>query len=74
MDRAMLLDHLALAERHVVEGRRHVSSQRERIAQMERNGEDTTRSCELLATFLSMQEQHEEDLGRVRAELAKAMA
>jgi hypothetical protein len=40
MDRATLLDHLAQAERHAVEGNRHLARQERLIAQLDRQGHD----------------------------------
>jgi hypothetical protein len=41
MDRALLLQHLAQAERHVAEGEQHLLRQEELIAELDRDGHDT---------------------------------
>ena len=69
MDRETLLRHLAQAERHVAGGRKHIAQQEELIAQQERDGHNTERSRELLATFLQTQRMHEEDHARILKEL-----
>jgi hypothetical protein len=42
MDKAMIAEHLTLAERHVAEGERHIERQRETIRELERDGHDLT--------------------------------
>jgi hypothetical protein len=42
---------LAMARRHVAEGRQRVTAQQARIAELDRGGHDTTRSRQLLATL-----------------------
>lgn len=44
-------DHLAQAKRHVAEGERHVADQIARIAQLERDGHDTTQAEAFLKTL-----------------------
>jgi hypothetical protein len=47
-DRAMTLEHLEQARRHVAEGERHIAHEREIIAEKERDGHDTSMSKQLL--------------------------
>ena len=71
MDRQMVLDHLALAERHIAQGKITIERQQTLIAELEQGGHDTTLSRELLSQFLLTQTSHEEDRTRLRRELAK---
>jgi hypothetical protein len=74
MDRTMLLEHLAMAERHVAEGERHIRRQHEIIAELGRNGHDTQRSRELLGLFEELQTSHIGDRDRLAKELAEKSA
>ena len=56
---------IELAERHVLEGRRIVNAQRQRIANGEVNGED---AHQLLATFERSLDIFEQDLARLLAQ------
>ncbi len=72
LKRSMIEDHLEQAERHVAVGERIVAEQRARIAQLERDGHDVTRSRELLGQFeeiLAMQIAHRD---RLRSELERS--
>jgi Fe2+ or Zn2+ uptake regulation protein len=53
-----LLERLEQADRRVTLGERHVERQREIIAELERNGRDSTQARELLAVFLATQATH----------------
>jgi hypothetical protein len=70
MDRATILKHLAVGERHVAQGERHIARQKQIIAELDRDGHDTTRAIELLATFQATQALHIADRDRLRNELA----
>ena len=70
MDRDMLLRHLAKANEHVEKGERHVSRQRELLAELERDGHDTTRAKQLLEQFEKLQEMHKAGRDRIERELA----
>jgi hypothetical protein len=50
-DRAMILEHLEQARRHVAEGEWHIALQRESVADRERDGHDTSMSKQLLDQF-----------------------
>jgi hypothetical protein len=71
MDKAMIRDHLALAEQHVVQGERHIAEQRERLDELDRAGADTTTAKEVLRVFEQTQAMHVSDRARLRAELEK---
>jgi hypothetical protein len=53
-----LLERLEQAERRVTLSERHVERQREIIAELERDGRDSTQAKELLAAFLATQATH----------------
>ena len=74
MDRAILLDHLALAERHVAEGDRHLMRQREIVAEIEEAGRDSALARGLLLTFEGSQATHIADRDRLLRELEGASA
>ena len=44
-------DHLALADRHIIEGRRRVANQTKLVETMARSGQDTVMAATLLRTF-----------------------
>jgi len=69
MDRAALQDRLAAAVRHVAEAERHVASQREVVAQLEREGHDTAHAKQLLEQFEEVLAIHVADRDRLRKEL-----
>jgi hypothetical protein len=51
MNRAMLENHLAAAERHLTEAERQVVRQRELVAELERDGHDSGQAIHLLEQF-----------------------
>lgn len=69
MDRALLLQHLAQAERHIVLGEEHLTIQEALIADLERDGHDTEGAKEVLATMLQSQAIHVEARDRILREL-----
>ena len=69
MDLAILSERLAQAERHVAEGVQHIVRQRTIVADLERNGHDTTLARELLAQFQSTQALHIADRDQLKKEL-----
>jgi hypothetical protein len=71
MDRTTLQQHLAQAERHAAEGRRHLARQEALVAELDRDGHDTTEARKVLATLRATQTLHEEDVGRLLGELGK---
>jgi hypothetical protein len=70
MDRVMLEQHLAQAERHVIEGESHVKRQRELVAGLKRDGHDASQAIDLLRQFEQLQEMHVADRDRLRKELS----
>jgi hypothetical protein len=70
MDRARLMERLALAERHVREGACHVARQREIVAQLKGHSHDAASARDLLTQFEALQALHVSDRDRLRAELA----
>lgn len=71
LDSQMLVDHLAQAERHLVQAQEHVRLQHDVIAKLQRNGHDTRQANTLLNTFIDMEAAHLADRDRLRRELAK---
>ncbi|HEX5162430.1 MAG TPA: hypothetical protein VFV88_11970 [Steroidobacteraceae bacterium] len=61
---------LELAERHVAEGAQHLARQHALIAELARDGHDTTTALELLRTFEQAQANHIENRDRIRAEMS----
>lgn len=71
MDRTVILEHLAQARRHVVQGERHIARQREIVAELERKGQDALAARDLLDSFEALQVLHIADRDRLEEELAK---
>lgn len=71
MDRAYYENALAMADRHVHQGNLIIASQRRLIARLDHCGNDSTYANDLLVTFLTSQQHHEDDLRRFTGELAK---
>jgi hypothetical protein len=57
-------DALVMADRHIIESRKHIADQIRRIRAMERRGDDTTSSRELLKMreSLAAHEAHRENI------------
>ena len=72
MDRRMLMDHLALAEQHVEQGKEHIDRQTALIAKLECNGYDSALARKLLGTFQDLQALHTGDRDRLHRELVDA--
>ncbi|MBB5761532.1 hypothetical protein ABEV34_22305 [Methylorubrum rhodesianum] len=72
MDRTVLLELLALAERHVVQGERHLNRQREIVAETEAAGRDGALAREVLRTFEATQATCVADRDRLLKELEQA--
>src|SRR5262249_51525566 len=70
MDRTILRQHLAEAERHVAEGERHLARQRRIVAELERQGHPSNEARTLHALFQELQASHVADRHRLREELA----
>lgn len=58
MKRKMELDHLALAEKAIQEGERHIIREEQMLADLDRGGHDTKRAWETLAALRRMQGEH----------------
>jgi hypothetical protein len=71
MDREMIERHLALAKSHVQEGQRHIEDQQRILAELERDGHDTTEARRLLSVLEQTQRLHVEDRARLSSELAQ---
>jgi hypothetical protein len=63
-------EDLERAEQHVALSERHISRQRELIAELERDGHDTQLAAELLSTLEESQAAHIADRNRLKAELS----
>jgi len=74
MDRAIVEEYLAQAERHVKQGDRHIESQRRIVAELERSGhiEAAGRARSLLTQFEEIQLAHIADRDRLKEELRNA--
>jgi hypothetical protein len=72
MNRTILQDHLAQAERHVAEGEGHLSRQREIVTKLERDGHDSVSARATLAQFEELQAMHIADRDRLLRELSEA--
>jgi hypothetical protein len=72
MDRAMILEHLATALRHVSEGERHIAQQHEIIASLKRDGLDTSAAEAVLLQFEDLQGIHVAHRDRLKKELAES--
>ena len=70
MDETIIQDHLALAERHVAQGRGHVVRQKQIIIDLRNGGHDTTMAETLLAEFEQTLRMHIADRDRLKRELA----
>jgi hypothetical protein len=73
MDREILEMLLAQAKQHVMLSDLHVARQREIIAELERNGHDSTPARELLAVFLATQATHVSGRDRLFEELKRLL-
>jgi hypothetical protein len=69
MDRASLERRLANANKHIVEGMRHVAQQRALVHGMERLGRDSSTSKELLRTFEETLRLHTDDRDKLLRQL-----
>jgi hypothetical protein len=69
MDRVILEDILAATERHLAEAECQVANQRERVAQLERDGLDTAEPTRLLIELEELQAIHVAERDRLRKKL-----
>ena len=71
MNRASIVEYLAVAERHVAQGEDNIARQREIIAEFQQGGHDTTAALDLLRVYEQTQAANFVGRDRYRAELAK---
>lgn len=71
MERAVVMQRLAQAERHAADGEKHVARQRDLVAEIGRDGHDTELALMLLIRFEELQALNISDRDRLRAELAE---
>jgi hypothetical protein len=71
-DRAMIMEHLEQARRRVAEGERHIALQPEIVAEMERDGHDTSMSRQLLDQFEQICALYVAERARLEKELDEA--
>jgi len=69
MDRVVLEHILAAAERHLAEAECQLANQRERVAQLERDGLNTAEPMRLLIELEELQAIHVADRDRLRKKL-----
>jgi hypothetical protein len=69
MDRTILLQHLAEAKRHVAQGEAHLAKQEAIVAELDRDGHDTTAARAVLATLRDTQSLHKQGRDRILREL-----
>lgn len=74
MDRSLWQRRFEEAERAVAEGQRHITRQKEIIAELERDGHDVKSACNLLAQFEWVQALHIAHRDRLQRELADDVA
>jgi hypothetical protein len=71
MNRNILLQHLAQAEWHAARGQQHLAKQECLIAELDRDGHDTTEALKLLVTLRKTQALHQRDVERILQELGR---
>lgn len=64
-----LIDDLAQAERHIAEGRETIARQEQIVAELDRDGHDTSAAWALLRAFRNSMEQHLDHRNRLLAQL-----
>jgi len=69
MNKAMIVEHLTLAERHIAEGQQRIERQRQIIRELHNDGRDLATAMALLTQFEELQSLHIKDRDRARAEL-----
>ena len=69
MDRTLLEEQLAVAERQVLEGERRIALQREIVAELERSGQPSFDATELLRRLDYLQTRQIANRDRLRKEL-----
>ena len=74
MNRTMLAEHLAQAERHVARGAQHIARQRRMIADLEQNGCDVAEAARWLAALEETQRLRMADRAWLQSELELLLA
>lgn len=74
MDRQILLQQLAQAERSVAEGRAFIAQQQRLIVEAERDGEDATGTFRVLEKFLILQQSREQERARILDAISETIA
>jgi hypothetical protein len=69
MDRAILLEHLELAEEHIEIGSRNIARQEEIIEKLQAHGHDTRVARQMLKSFEDARALCLEERERIQAEL-----
>ena len=69
--REQLLDHLAVAERHIARGERIIRKQRALVQRLDSAGLSTVEAQRLLHIFEDMQRSHRADRDRVMEQLQR---
>ena len=70
MNKAMILEHLTLTERHIAEGHQRIERQLQIIRELQNDGRDLATAMSLLTQFEELLLLHIKDRDRARAELA----
>ena len=71
MDRAMLHEHLAIAERHIADGLKLLAKQEALISELDRHQHDIEAALAVLATMRETQSLHFGDRDRILKELER---
>jgi hypothetical protein len=71
MDHDILLEHLALAERHISQGAEHLAKQQELIDKLASHKHDTRGAQAVLRTMRETQANHIQDRDRILKELGQ---
>ena len=70
VDRAFLVNALHQAQKHIEMSDRHIARQTELVAELDRDGHDTTMARKLLAKFQDLRQRHIETQNRLMNQLA----
>ena len=65
MERQILLQYLALADRHIAEGEERLAKQEGLVAELDHDGHDTKEARLILTTMRRTQALHREDRARI---------
>ncbi|MGY8639302.1 hypothetical protein RAD15_43270 [Bradyrhizobium sp. 14AA] len=73
MDRNLILRSLAIAERHVLQGKSHLAKQQALVAKLDRDGRDTTDALALLSNMRETQRLRISERDRLLAQLGVSL-